>query len=209
LLAGAIPRLLPGEKVTSHKSDRPATTFSGFLDYLLRDVANGLGVPWEFVWDASKLGGSTNRLAIQKAQRKFEERQRLLIKLATRDWGYVVSKAAKRGDLPQNDDWWRVVWQTPRKITVDEGRDSKENRNDIFAGLRTVSEDYAERGFDYEVSRDQQEREIDDLLERAGRIAKKHGITIEKALDMLQQRSSNPPAIGANPTGAEPVPGES
>lgn len=202
LLGGAIPRLMPGEDISSHKSDRPSPTFTGFLEYLLRDCANGLGVPWEFVWDASKLGGSTNRLAIHKAQRKFEERQATLIKLCSRDWRYVVAKGAKRGDLPYDDDWWRVRWQTPRKITVDEGRDAKENRNDIFAGLRTVAKDAGERGEDWEDERDQQDIEIDDLLVRASAMAKKHKLPVEKVIEMYQQRSANPAALTSALTSA-------
>lgn len=194
MMSGAIPRLLPGEDIASHSSDRPSSTFMGFLDHLLRDVANGLGVPWEFVWDASKLGGSTNRLAIQKAQRKFEERQALLIKLCNRDWGYVIAKGVKRGDIPQDDDWWRVVWRTPRKITVDEGRDAKENRQDIFSGLRTMSEDYSERGMDWEDEGEQQDVEIDRLLERAQAHVKRHGISLDMALQLCRQTSPNPVA---------------
>lgn len=205
LIEGMIPRLRAGEEIMSHSSDRPSPTFTGFLDYLLRDVANGLGLPWEFVWDSSKLGGSGNRLAIHKAQRKFDERQALMKKIATRDWGYVVSKAAKKGDLPYHPDWWRVVWQTTRKITVDEGRDAKANRDDIFAGLRTMSEDYAERGMDWEEAGDQQDIEIDRLLERAAAHSKKHGITLEKSLELIQQRSPNPRALSAADLSVDPI----
>lgn len=204
LIEGMIPRLRAGEEIMSHSSDRPSPTFTGFLDYLLRDVANGLGVPWEFVWDSSKLGGSGNRLAIHKAQRKFNERQSLMKKVATRDWGYVVSKGANRGDLPYHPDWWRVVWQTTRKITVDEGRDADQNRKDIFAGLRTCSEDFSERGLDWEESRDQQEREIDDLMERAKRTADRWGISIEKALETWQLRGPNPMPVTSDSTSAKP-----
>jgi len=79
LQSGTIPRLNPGEELQAHTSARPSPTFTGFLEHIARDVAVGLGVPYDFVWRPD-LSGSGNRLVIAKGRRKFEERQDLLIK---------------------------------------------------------------------------------------------------------------------------------
>jgi len=195
ILAGQIPRLKEGEDIWSHKSDRPSPTFTGFLDYLLRDVAVGLGLPWEFVWDPSKLGGSTNRLAIAQAGWRFEERQAQFRPHANRDWQFVIGAAIARGDAPADPDWHRVKWQMPRKISVDAGRDSAANLNELKYGTRTHAEDAGERGNFWEDERDQAERETKDIIERAGRLATTTGKPFELCLSMLQQRSPNPAPI--------------
>lgn len=189
LYAGAIPRLKAGEDIFAHQGNRPSTTFAGFLDSLYRDVAAGLDVPVEFLWNAEKVGGAGQRFIIAKAARKFEERQCTLIKMCARDWGYVIGKAVKRGDLPFHPDWHRVIWQTPAKITVDVGREAAQNREDIKAGLRTLAEDAAERGVDWEDHRDQRERETVDLIKRAKSIAKEMDVDFFVALQLLQNQS--------------------
>jgi len=210
ILAGAIPRLNEGEDIWSHKSDRPSPTFTGFLDYLLRDVAIGLGLPWEFVWDSTKLGGSGNRLAIGQAQWKFEERQAQFKPHANRDWQFVIGAAIDRGDVPADKDWFRVKWQMPRRISVDAGRDAKANLDDLKYGVRTHSEDAGERGEFWEDERRQTELETLDLIQRADRIAKATGKPFELILGLIQQRSPNPvippPTSAEPPTGTPPNP---
>lgn len=191
IFAGAMPRLQQGEEITSYQSDRPNPTFTGYLDYLGRDVAVGLGLPFEFIWNAEKVGGATQRFVLQKAQRRFDERQATLTKFAKRIWGWVVSKAVKRGDLPQSDDWWKVRWQMPSKITVDVGREAREAREDILLGLRTVSEDAAERGLDVDELRDQTEKEALDLITRADRLEKATGKPFDLCLSLLSRRTPN------------------
>lgn len=201
IYAGTIPKLRRGEKLWAHKTERPSPTFTGYLDYIARDVASGLGVPVEFVWDSSKIGGATQRFILQKAQRRFEERQATLCKLSNRIWGWVVSKAVKAGDLPYSEDWWRIRWQTPAKITVDVGREAQQAREDILLGIRTVAEDAAERGLDWQEMRDQSEREAADLLVRADRLSKTSGKSFDLCMSLLQQRNKG----GAAPF-AQPIP---
>ncbi|RPJ55297.1 MAG: phage portal protein [Acidobacteria bacterium] len=211
ILAGQIPRLQEGEDLWSHTSDRPSPTFTGFLDYLLRDVAVGLGLPWEFVWDPSKLGGSTNRLAIGQAAWRFEERQTQFIPHANRDWQFVIGAAITRGDVPADKDWFRVKWQMPRKISVDAGRDSAANLNEMKFGTRTHAEDAGERGAFWEDERAQIERETSDIITRADRIAKATKQPFELCLGLLQQRSPNPapllPPAPSTPGGSNPTTG--
>ena len=61
-------------------------------------------------------------------------------------------------------------------------------------GFVTLKDVAARRGKWWEEEREQAEAETDDLLMRGRRLAEKHGITIEAALSLLQQRSANPPA---------------
>ena len=161
---------------------------------LMRKTAVGLGVPFEFLWNPTEAGGATQRAVLAKAQRKFGERASLLDeKLNKRVWGWVISKAIKRGDVRPSADWWRVRWQHPKKITVDVGREAKENREDYKLGLKTLADDAGERGLDWQEIRQQTELENVDLIHRAKRIADQENISLDLALSLMSQRSANPP----------------
>jgi lambda family phage portal protein len=201
--AGMVPRLRIGEKIESFASNRPNPSFNGFIEHLLRDVSVGLGLPFEFIWNAEKVGGATQRFVLAKAQRRFEQRQSYLISaFLNRVWGWVIASAIKRGDLPKSADWWRVRWQCPAKITVDVGREASANRDDIKMGLRTLQEDAGERGVDWLELRDQAERETADLITRAQRVSKETGVDFQTVLYFMQGRAPNQP-VTPEPTEAK------
>ena len=201
--AGMVPRLRIGEKIESFASNRPNPSFTGFIEHLLRDVSVGLGLPFEFVWDSTKIGGATQRFVLAKAQRRFEQRQHYITQqLLDRVWGWVIAKGIQRGDLPKSKDWWRVRWQTPAKITVDVGREATANRDDLRMGMRTLAEDAGERGMDWQELREQNERETRDLFSRAKRIAAAEDVPFEQVLYFLQSRAPNPPTL--NPSTQTP-----
>ena len=53
------------------------------------------------------------------------------------------------GELPGVKNWPRVTFVTPRRVTVDAGREAQQNREDIKAGLKTLSDHFAELGADF------------------------------------------------------------
>jgi len=147
-IGGKVLSLAPGEKMESFESNRPNSTFTGFIDHLIRDSLSGF-LPYEFTYDPTKIGGASVRLIIAKADRKFQHRQSILMqRLLTPVWGYVIGNAIKDGILPANDYWHRVGWTTPRRVTVDTGRDAIANRADIKAGLKTWTQHQLEMGND-------------------------------------------------------------
>jgi capsid protein len=96
------------------------------------------------------LGGPAVRLVVAKAERRFNQRQAILInRFLLPTWGFVIGNAIKNGDLPDNPQWQKVSWHTPKKVTIDAGREAQQNREDIELGLKSASEDYAERGADF------------------------------------------------------------
>lgn len=177
---GEIRFLKPGEEIRSFSSGRPSPTFRGFLDYLIRDVARGLGVPYEFVW-ANDATGPGTRAMLAQVQRRVEELQAVLERLiCQRVWAWTISVAVKRGDLSEPpDDWWRVSWQKPARLTIDVGREAAANRADIESGIRTLAEDAGERGLHWQDVIEQRAREV----AFAKQIAAKYGID-EKLLGL-------------------------
>jgi hypothetical protein len=71
-------------------------------------------------------GGTAQRTEIAMAQRSIEDRQDLLFYAARRIIGYAISKMQKRGDLPPAVDWYNWDFSTPPKLTIDDGRITKE-----------------------------------------------------------------------------------
>jgi len=149
--SATIPRLSPGEKIEMIGPNRPHAGFEPFAKFLIRDVAMGLGLPVEFVYDPASVGGAGMRFIVAKAQRRFEQRQRLLIdRFCTRAWRYFIGGAIANGDLPAVEDYAKVTWQTPKSLTVDAGREAQQAREDYKAGLSSLQDYFGELGQDWE-----------------------------------------------------------
>jgi capsid protein len=131
--------------------NRPHAGFEPFAKFLIRDVAMGLGLPVEFVYDPASVGGAGMRFIVAKAQRRFEQRQRLLIdRFCNRAWRYFIGGAIANGDLPAVEDYAKVTWQTPKSLTVDAGREAQQSREDYKAGLSSLQGYFGELGLDWE-----------------------------------------------------------
>ena len=158
--SATIPRLGPGEKIEMVSPTRPNSSFEPFAKFLIRDVAMGLGLPVEFVYDPASVGGAGMRFVVAKAQRRFEQRQRLLIdRFCNRAWRYFIGTAIANGDLPADEDYAKVTWQTPKSLTVDAGREAQQSREDYKAGLTTLSDYFGELGMDWMEVSDQRKVE--------------------------------------------------
>jgi lambda family phage portal protein len=149
--SATIPRLGPGEKIEMVSPTRPNSSFEPFAKFLIRDVAMGLGLPVEFVYDPASVGGAGMRFVVAKAQRRFEQRQRLLIdRFCNRAWRYFIGTAIANGDLPADEDYAKVTWQTPKSLTVDAGSEAQQERENYKAGLSSLQSYFGELGLDWE-----------------------------------------------------------
>lgn len=149
IIGGKLVALKPEESLESFQSNRPSPTFTGFLEHLRRDSALGV-LPYEFAADSSKIGGAGVRLVVAKADRRFSYRQLILIqRLIKPVWFYVIGDAIVRRELSSIPNWWKISCVTPRRITVDAGRESQQNRADVEMGLKTVSDHFEELGADF------------------------------------------------------------
>jgi hypothetical protein len=158
--SATIPRLAAGEKIEMIGPNRPHAGFEPFAKFLIRDVAMGLGLPVEFVYDPASVGGAGMRFIVAKAQRRFEQRQRLLIdRFCNRAWRYFIGGAIANGDLPAVEDYAKVTWQTPKSLTVDASREAQQSREDYKAGLTTLSDYFGELGLDWMEVSDQKKVE--------------------------------------------------
>lgn len=195
---GATAVLPNGSGVTNLMNNLPNPTFQGFLEWIRREVSSG-ALPYEFVQDPSKVGGAAVRLVVGKADRAFSHRQLLIIEqLLEKVWPWVIADFIARGELEAAADFWRSAWVTPRRVTVDAGRDANANREDVKVGLKTLSDDFAERGMDYE---EELRRRARDAQIRK-RIAAEFGVSERDLYDPAPNNAQ--PAQPVQPSDQEP-----
>ena len=191
IIGGKLVALKPDESLDSFQSNRPSPTFTGFLSHLRRDSALGI-LPYEFAADSSSIGGAGVRLIVAKADRRFSYRQLILInRLIEPVWAYVIGDAIARGELEAMPQWWRIACTTPRRVSVDAGREAQQNRADVEMGLKTISQSYGELGLDFEEEMRTRARNAKFLVELAEEFA--------IPLEMLWKTSggvASTPAVG-------------
>lgn len=184
--SGSVPVLRKGEKLQTIDHNRPSQTFQGFLEFLVREFAVGLGLPYEFIWDTHGLTGPSQRFVIAKAQRKFEERQRLIAPMVKRAWVMVIGDAIAKQLLPVGPKGWELCKvQPPAKMTIDVGREAREERADVSSGLMSLREHFGARGLDWQSELSQQAAELSSIIKMSKQIAKEQGIPVEVVLARL------------------------
>jgi capsid protein len=122
-----IPRLKPGENIQSFKNEIPGPAFEPLMRDYTSDIARAIGVPPEALMLLVGLAGTETRALLEVAQNFLDRIQQMVIdQFCFPAWKYWVWQEVQSGRLPYpGDDWWRVEWVTPRKITVDNGRDGR------------------------------------------------------------------------------------
>jgi capsid protein len=174
-MGGKLLVLDQGESLNSFQSNRPNSTFVGFLQALERDIAQGV-LPYEFVGDSSKLGGATVRLVTAKAGRVFAKYQTIVIEqFCVPTWGYIIGQGIAAGDIPDDPKWTEVSWTTPKSVTVDAGREAANDRADVEMGLLSMSELYAQRGLDFRTEMNKRAADMVHIQD----LAKQYGIPFE------------------------------
>jgi capsid protein len=183
--SGEVPILRKGETLTAFQGNRPSSTFQGFLEFLVREFAVGIGLPYEFVWNTQSLTGPSQRFVMGKAQRKFEERQRLFYKLVNRTWAMVIAEGVASGELQAIDGWEKCKIQCPAKLTIDVGRESQQEREDVSAGLMSRAHHFGQRGMDWQNEINQQAKEFGYIMEKSKELAEAYDLPIDVALNRL------------------------
>jgi capsid protein len=140
LMGGAgIPVLEPGEELQFFKNERPSTTFAGFIEYLIADIAIGFGVPVQFAWGLTGLAGPHARLVLQQADWFFQDVADVLVTNYCQPvWESFIADQMNRGLLrppTPGTNWRSVQWQGPGSMTIDKGRDGKLYLEMVAVGL--------------------------------------------------------------------------
>lgn len=135
-LGGETLVLQNGETYEEHVSQRPSASWQGFVDFLSNTVCFPTGLP-PSVFLQMKVGGADTRRDLAAAQRVVSCWQQDIEAGLQLIFEYVI-EADARTQLPT--DWRTVSWQYPRAITVDAGRQSQADREDVRTGAMTLAE---------------------------------------------------------------------
>jgi hypothetical protein len=143
---GQIPDTAPGEKLSVLTDGRPHPNALAFEDVLIRDIAQGFGLPESVVLSIIKLNGPGVRFAMEVADQWIKDRLDQLDEFCLRYWVFDTACEIEAGRLPECDDpyWMQKLKLTKRKsLTIDRGREGKQRLEEAATGFKTL-EDWCE-----------------------------------------------------------------
>lgn len=170
----------PGEDIHSHTSERPSDGWRWLMEWMVREIAAGLDLPFGVVWHMSGLGGPAVRFEINQANRTF---MAFLKNVLEPMWfrpivGGWITLEMNEGRLPFHPAWYKFQCPRPKAITIDLGRDSKAGIAENAAGLSTATDWYVEDDMDFEEQTDRL------VYEAKYREASRLGIPIEQVKEI-------------------------
>lgn len=137
------------EDFSQIQNNRPSPAWIGMMKAIERDIVRLL--PYEYVVDPSTIGGSVVRLVAGKVSRYAAKWQNLLIEQACdKVFDYVIADAIAKGKVPDDPDFNRKSWITPRDVTVDAGREAAQDRADLQMGLTTATAILGKKGMTHD-----------------------------------------------------------
>lgn len=120
--------------ITAHTSNRPSKASADFERVIVASALYGLGWRIEMM-DLSLLGGAGVRGFQDNINTAIKARWLDLCPVAKRARLYQIAKLIKRGDIPENAEWWRWAFTPPPEFTVDPNRDVKSDIEALRAGI--------------------------------------------------------------------------
>lgn len=159
---GTVVRLANGEKFTpAPPTTRPSGAFLTLIEVLLREIANGLNLPFGFVYDMARFGGVTARLETQQAQRVFQVFQRMLVDMLLDEVkNSVLRGGIASGRLPAHPKWKSGSWMFGAWLTADIGHEVSADIEMLNAGLTSESRLIEKYGDDADEIRHEQGSDI-------------------------------------------------
>lgn len=206
----AIARLGENGEVDLLSSMTPGPALSQFFnDLLLRDASASLGIPLEFFWGGDT-GGANLRGLYARADAAFQQFAdkviyRFLEPLIVRFIRWRIAS----GLLPEpkgmeNGAWLDcLTYRRPRRVTVDNGRDSKARIADLDHGLSNLRGLFDEMGEDWIPETEQW---VDEWI-AFKRICKERGLTDAEAAKLQERwRPAVPGSQQQQPQAAQTTP---
>ncbi len=192
----AIKYQFNGDEMEALVANDPSDGWFRLTVHLVREISIGLDLPFEFVWDMAGLAGPGVRMMSAQAHRTFKGKQEILeqryLNRVTAWWVNFEMQPGRK--LPFNDEWMFYRFQRPAHITIDGGRDTKSNLDELSAGVSTECRIAEEQGEDDEEVAETRKNEVRRKLTHAQElVAEFPDLTLAEALDLLG-RSNIPKA---------------
>lgn len=175
-MGGKLLVLEPGEDLKSVSPNFPRQSMEMFNAILARMIASG-GLPYEVVGDGSKAGSALVRMVLGKADRFVGQIQCMVHDdYCVPDWQWRISDGIAKGLIPDDPKWSDVEFSTPSAPSIDNGRDSRNDRDDLRAGLTSFTQLYAKRGLKFEKVLEQKAQNMRFIHD----IAEKYGLPVDE-----------------------------
>lgn len=147
-----IPQLKPGEKVESLINNHPSGNMQQFLSTLKEEISVGLGFSSQFLFDSTDAGGANQRWILEEAAGAIDEIRDIITQsFAAPFWRFWIWNEIESGRLPMpndGEDWWRVDFTPPARLSVDFGRDGRLMSDLLLRGQISPQRYYALQGLD-------------------------------------------------------------
>ena len=189
-MGGKLLVLEPGEDLKSVSPNFPRQSMEMFNAILARMIASG-GLPYEVVGDGSKAGSALVRMVLGKADRFVGQIQCMVHDdYCVPDWQWRISDGISKGLLPDDPKWSDVEFSVPQAPSIDNGRDSANDREDLRAGLTSFSAIAKKRGVDF---RKTFKEHVQDILFAKQVVAETGGmVSFEEAMQRFTNMQPQP-----------------
>ena len=144
---GMIRYLQPGEKLSSFLPNRPNAQFDPFVKRMLEQLACGLGLPYEVLFQSfAGMNYSNARTALLAAYRYFRNRQQFHIRHYCREvWELVMEEAWLRGKL-KIPDFARRRRQYVKMIWIPQGWEWVDPETEVNAAIKAIDANLKSKG---------------------------------------------------------------
>jgi hypothetical protein len=190
-----------GEKVEMFQHDRPSPNVIGMYENTIIDISVGAGLTKQFTWGMTGTGPEVRMASAQDA-RAIQMWQDMLreAKLDNVIMLLLGDGIAKK-EIPYHPNWLTWDWFFPAKPTIDVGRESEANIEEMQACVNTGANVVAESGQgDVEDVIIQRGHEVGMMIDAAQDEAKKRGLDWEQVYALMV-----PPPRGRGQAGGMPA----
>jgi capsid protein len=132
-----------GSRIEQMKHENPGDVWESFQDRIVRDAVAPV---WSYsVWKSTGQG-TAERGEVLKCRKFIEKRQRDLFIGARRAFAWAYSMLAESGRAPRVQNPLAWDFSRPPRLTVDDGRESKMELDELRTGARNMDEVLGARG---------------------------------------------------------------
>jgi capsid protein len=132
-----------GDRIEQMRHENPGPIWDSFQDRIVRDAVISV---WSYsVWKGSGQGTDA-RAEVVKCRRYVTKRQSQLWNSARRAFAWAYSVFAEQGRVPKLKNPMAWDFSRPPRLSVDDGRESKMENDELRTGSRNMSEVLGARG---------------------------------------------------------------
>lgn len=198
-MGGKLLTLDIGEKLEYPVPSQSTELWNNFNNALQRGMCGG-GLPYEFVYDATKAGSAAVRMNLGKAGRYIGGIQTMLIECDLEpDYLEIVGEGIRKGEIPDDPNWMDVSWTCPPAPSIDNGRDATNDREDLKMCLTSYTELFKKRSMNFSTEARQQAADLAFLIG----LEKEFGLPVNTLAQRFNTLPFNPDQVKAATTPAD------